>query len=131
MRIWDHPEFERVAASFREAVRSKDEARIDRWRGELRRLLKENAARKVEIAREAQVFAEKPKRARKRWVAAARHDAAPMTATHAHILRLEDANEPVELVVVSEPFVYRRRKNGEPGTREARYLLNVFVPKAG
>jgi hypothetical protein len=38
LNVWDHPEFERVTAAFRKAMRERGDAAIDRTRREIDRL---------------------------------------------------------------------------------------------
>jgi hypothetical protein len=132
MRIWEHPDFERVAASFREAVRAKDEAAIERVRGELRRLVKENTTRRIQVAAEENVFVEKPKRRQRRSALNGpprEEDAVLPDLTP--VVRIDDLISDLEFAVVGEPFVYRRGLKGASVKRATRFLMNVFVADVG
>ncbi|HZU96558.1 MAG TPA: hypothetical protein VFF73_07705 [Planctomycetota bacterium] len=132
-----HPEFERVAARYRNAIRRRDDAAIDRARADLHRLVR--AVAQAEAWREAaeQAFTTNPERKQRRndmatWDQAkdeARRSA-PKDSGDVFVKLKEDGAR-VELAIVGEPHIYWRISFDEPSRETKRFLMNTFVRGQG
>src|SRR5579872_3071655 len=131
-----HPDFERVAARYRNAIRRRDDAAIDRARADLHRLMREVA--QAEEWREAaeQAFTG-PKRKERRknmatWDQA--KDEAQRAAPKGNasvFVKLREDGARVELAIVGEPHIYWRLSFDEPSKETKRFLMNAFVRGQG
>jgi hypothetical protein len=131
-----HPAFEGVAARYRNAIRRRDDAAIDRARADLHRLVREVA--EAERWREAAelAFTNPKDRQRRKNVATwdeAKNEtqsAAPKDKTSLFVKLKEDGAR-IELAIVGEPHVYRRLSFDEPSRETKRFLMHAFVRGQG
>ena len=131
-----HPDFERVAARYRSAIRRRDDAAIDRARADLHRLMREVA--QAEQWREAAEKAftnpeEKPRRKDMATWDQAKNEArrtAPKGNSSVFVKLTEDGAR-IELAVVGEPHVYWRLSFDEPSKETKRFLMNAYVRGQG
>jgi hypothetical protein len=131
-----HPDFERVAARYRNAIRRRNDAAIDRARADLHRLMREVA--QAEQWREAaeKAFTDAEKKPRRKDMATwdqAKNEAqrsAPKGNTSVFVKLKEDGAR-IELAIVGEPHVYWRLSFDEPSKETKRFLMNAYVRGQG
>ena len=126
-----HPEFEKVAARYRNAIRRRDHAAIDRARADLNRLTREVA--QAEAWRKAAELAfTTPNTRRKPMATWNEADTEARTAIPRGgsnvLVKLKEDGERIVLAIVGEPHVYRRRSFDDRSKETKRFLVNVFVP---
>jgi hypothetical protein len=131
-----HPDFERVAARYRNAIRRRDDAAIDRARADLHRLMREVA--QAEQWREAaeKAFTNPEEKQRRNDMATwdqAKDEArrtAPKGSASVFVKLTEDGAR-IELAIVGEPHVYWRLSFDEPSKETKRFLMNAYVRGQG
>jgi hypothetical protein len=134
--VTSHPGFERVAARYRNAIRRRDDAAIDRVRADLDRLTRE-----VWQAETWRVAADKafttPVQTQERQTMAtwdeAKNEArrAARRGPPSVFIKLKEDGARIEVAIVGEPHVYWRRSFDEPSRDTKRFLINVFVRGQG
>jgi len=133
--VYLHPDFKRVAARYRNAIRRRDDAAIDRARADLDRLAHEVAqAEQWRLTAELAFTAPKPNSRRRdmtTWNDAEAEARKPLPNLANILVKLREDGERIELAVVSEPHFYMRRKFEDRTKETKRFLVNVFVPGQG
>src|SRR5579872_5853268 len=131
-----HPHFERVAARYRNAIRRRDDAAIDRARTDLHRLMRE--VTQAETWREAaeQAFTNPAEKHRRKDMATwdqAKNEAqrsAPK-GDPSPFVKLKEDGARIELAIVGEPHIYWRTSFDEPSRETKRFLMNAYVRGQG
>jgi hypothetical protein len=131
--VFEHAEFEEVAARFRAALRRRDDAGLDEARADLDRLARENARAAARRAALAAKKAKKNEGVMATWNEAQSEAKSPGDSGGGPrvFLKLKEDGAAVEFAIVGEPHVYWRPKFENRSRKVKRFLLNVFVPGHG